>query len=426
MPNNQTVHDRISEVEVEAIRGRLPGRDFQVSGPSTVQDISEATGIPAEQVRAHLSRLRAEKAFDRPATRAFPVIPAVGVLALCAGAFVLWQRREPEIGVAPHVKPVMPVAVRPAANRAIVEMRSGEMGITRGPGVPPPGIRVCVNGQYTQFEGFGQDETIPRMPFDMACQQLSRALAYLAVRSALDDIHVPDKKSMPFRDSMGNEVTPRPGYAHYSINGWAGEASGWIKLPEFGDVLKDYWTTNQWAKPGAPEAFLAPYAANVALDLKTVGPELLKNVAKLQEAGLSASGVDWKKGIVSPPPGYTVTFLGRRKESQSGPLFAFSPMNEKAAAARLSLAIRNALYRDSLPPTGTWTEADRIASKAPEPKLARVQITGPGSTEYSFDLPTRGSGLSATLAKQSAIAAEAVRAANANALTEPTDRKSNE
>lgn len=320
----------------------------------------------------------------------------------------------------------MPVPTRPAANRTMVQMRSGETMISRGPGLPPPGIRVCVNGQYTSFEGNGQEQKIPRMPFDMACQQLSRALAYLAVRSALDDSHVPDQRSMPFRDLMGKEFTPRPGYAHYSITGWAGEASGWIKLPEFGTALKDYWSSNQWAKHGEPEAFIAPYAAKVAPDLKSVGPELLKNVAKLQEAGLANSGIDWKKGVVSPPPGYTVTFLGRRKESQSGPVFAFSPMSEKETAERLSLAIRNALYRDSLPPSGTWTDADRIASKAPEPKLARVEITGPGSTEFSFDLPTRGSGLGATLAKQSAIAAEAVKAANASALTEPTDRKSNE
>jgi len=299
-------------------------------------------------------------------------------------------------------------------------MRSGETAVTSGPGVPPLGIRICVNGQATQFEGFGQEQDISRMPYPQACQQVGRALAYLALRSAVDDARIP-ASSGPYRDSMGNEVTPRPGYAHYSIDGWAGKAEGWVKLPEAGDAFKEYWSSNQWAGRGEPEAFLKPLAEKMAPELEAVGQGLFKDANQRQMGALQVYGVDITKGSVSPPPGYTVEFLGRRKDSQSGPTFAFTPVDETQVAKRLSLAIRNALYRDSQPPSGRWTEADRIASKAPEPKLARVKITGPGSTKYAFDLPTSGRGLDTTLAEQTAIASGAAKTANAKALTHPSD-----
>ncbi len=400
--------DSLSEYEVSKLRQLAPsdaGGEGWTNGLSRVEDVAEATGQSEEQVRAQLRTIRAEQAFaeSSPGFR-LPVLPlaAMGALALGVAYIALHQSPKPVRKVpyrARHAYPSysssqppspVPYQVREPANLESL----GIVQHQEGPEAPPPGLSIDILGRL-DCSGYGVTANqTPPLNYEAECRWLARSAEALALREVQEEPHAVQRGPGPYQDRWGRTFKPRKGYLYYVMEGWPGNVSGWIP-----SKLDD----------------------GARAQLLEAARKLLRGPKQEQDSALDLLA-DPSQGVLSPPPGFTVEFYGRRFDRQVGPHISFVPLDPRVVRARLELAVRNAVIRDGKPPIGRWTEDRATEAKIPRPQLSHVEITGPTGS-WKFDLPTShgwGSDTAAALRSQTEPAIRQIHESNRLTKHEPS------
>jgi hypothetical protein len=232
------------------------------------------------------------------------------------------------------------------------------------------------------------------MVYEVERDQIATSLEALVRQVAVEDAKYREVVG-PVRDSFGNPVHPSPGLVHYAFDSWASVETGWLTSPVTSESRHEF---------------------------KEVATRVLSEIKTSQDKALQTSGVNVSEGIVSPPPGFRVTYAGRRLDEQSGPRWAFDKLDPKVVVERLRLSIENAILRDKDVPTGPWRGEDQKTAKMPVPRSARVEVDGPQGI-FRFDVSPRlsASARAAKLRNCLAPAADQILKENAKVLTKPTD-----
>ncbi len=359
------IHERLTESEVAKVRERIGPTDRAVE--TRLQDVAEVSGRSAEEVKAQLDSLRAEKAFSAPAPRTYPSAVAIGgVGLLLIGAAVYYVRGRPKLSIFPRspvyrLEPALkPVEVPPTGT--VVQQKAVEY-LRDGLGTPPPGFHIEVVGQQAICAGDGRTGVTKPVDYSADLVGLVSATEQIVRQVAKRDKRWTGPKTKgPVRGESGVTVSPRPGFVHYTFQGWLGNADGWLKVP--------VQASEHAALIAAATAYLAP--------------------AKAEQDAALAIVTNSTSEVISPPPGFTIRFFGRRVDIQSGPRLSFSSVSVSQFVARIKLALANAAIRDLHPPLGPWSEPAEIDSKIPVPEMDRVEIDGAAGT-VALDLPHRTS-----------------------------------
>jgi hypothetical protein len=338
----------------------------------SLQDVAEAAGVSEEAARVHLRQIRAEKAFDAPhSKREFPTLWVLAATAFGVAVVVTALRIRAfggsNLDFHPGQRAVPVPRVLPGATAQTVITRPlppvnsiATFSYPMGPDSPPSGINVYVIGQRTSVTGQGPyTGRVAPMPYQVELDGIVRSVVALAEKS----VELDSKSPMPIRGAVrdfdGNTVTPTPGKVHYSFSGWPGHAQGWLAMP---------------------------LTAEGREQVRQDAAKFLEKFKKEQDAAIDTS-VNVHEGIVSPPPGFSIEFNGRRTDTQAGPHIYFVPIAEVAVRRRLLLAMENAMWRDGRPPIGRWDEDAAREAKIPKPDQSRVTIEGPNGSE-TFDVPS--------------------------------------
>ena len=344
--------------------------------PITVRDVTEATGVPEGDVGAHVRRLRAEAGFRGPEAARPSALPWIAAGTLVVGIGVTWWRIHrgpfdaPSSVALTYGSPTIllsertPLAVRQSPTTTPFETDNTHGGVVK----PPPGLRVEAIGQRTELSDEAPYEEKGAVPYDVARERLVQATEALVV--ALDRAEgTPPRapEGTRYRGKDGEIFSPRTGFARVSMSGWAGGGGDWIALP---------LTETGKAK------------------IRALAKGFLSDAKKTQDESLHLPA-DPREGIVTPPPGFTLRFAGRRFDYREGPRVSFSDVPSASVTRRLEAALLNAAYRDRRLPVGTWTGDPAQDAKTPIPALSRAEVRGPKGL-LAADLPTAEGGEAAT------------------------------
>jgi hypothetical protein len=356
--------DSVSSSEMVALQGRIGHEAEGLRGTAHVRDVAEATGLTDVEVMAHLRQIRAEAGFHPEEPKRAPALPYIaGAAMLTAMGVTWWRLQNADDSFRPAVPASPPITVTPVAPTTIRSLATTSLSTTmiqEGPAKPPPGFRVEVIGQRTDKMGDGLTSETKAIPYAEARNGLARSAETLVPDVFATDGPDPAPPGTRYHGMNGGIFSPRVGFVHLAMFGWAGSEFGWIPVP-----LTD-----------AGRKQIAEMAVKTLADAKATQDEALRPAA------------DYRKGIVLPPPGFHVRFAGRRLDARSGPRVSFSDLSVTAVADRLESSLLNAIYRDGRPPVGTWSGNAEQDAKIPQPSLSRVEITGPVNT-VAADIPTR-------------------------------------
>ena len=357
------INEKLNETEVDTLRQRLTKEsedpiDIRMYGAVTVSDLAEATGLTIDQVQSHLRQIRAELAFNSTIEKKpFPTLLVCGIGLLIVAVAVIWalllkQRSSSMTGFVPTMKSV---------NRGVEPKSLVVQSVRFYKGTVPNGIRIHVIGQSCYFMGDTMVGDVFATDYEWMRQRMAWAAAYIIMVTAHADSHFTGKPEGPYRDMAGNTVDIRPGQVHYCYDGWFGKLDGWVKVP---------------------------LDQNGERQLLRDATKVLENAKRMQEDALR---IDLKatEGIVLPPPGYSIEFVGIGDDIQQGPRISFAPIAPIQIEKRLELALKNALIRDQLPVLSQ-------TSKKYTP-MSRAIVTGPKGS-LGFDIPT-GAGWSVQAGK---------------------------
>jgi hypothetical protein len=297
--------ERLGDYDADAIRSRL-AEDDGSDAPVSVKDVAEATGLPIEEVQAHIDRLRAERAFAsstvKPSRKGWIAAGCMAIIVAVAG-FYTWtftaSQEQPRAISRNKPRSSSFGAFNPRSS-SIASMR--DVMLTFGPGVPPPGIIAQVSGQVYSLTGDAHViGNVSHHPLSYSAQRsvLASSLRYLAWRlSTAEDPSILAPAGTKYMDSNANTFEPQAGKAHYSIGGDCKAVDG------FAAVTK----------------------------LHSAG------VQKIVDAALA--GHEGDKGSadeVLPPPGMFVMALGKQQLSLAGP---YDGTVTRSSAVTLARSIR--------------------------------------------------------------------------------------
>ncbi len=334
--------------------------------------MAEATGLTEAEVVAQIRQIRAETAFTEP-----KAAPAPSPLPwIAAGAFVVaigvtaWRISQGD-GM-PSFKPEPHQVGPPVATTTTTVTRASETttsmmmtDVSNTALRPPPGFSVHAMGQRIDcMTGSSYDPDKIALPYDRVLRELSASAVAVAEAVQSTDQNPPFplpplSPGVRIRDSQGNIYTPRPGFTRVVIDGWAGTGSEWVSVPLTAEGRK-------------------------ALD--SLAHRVLEDVRK-EQADALAPVADPSQGLVTPPPGFSFRFAGRRLDLQEGPHISFAGVPKSLFVNRLTAALMNAVHRDRRPPIGPWTGDPGKDAKIPIPSQSHVEILGPESLD-SADIPT--------------------------------------
>ena len=342
--------------------GKDKGEGSDPGNAATVRDVAEASGLPESDVAAHLRRIRAESAFAAPIVTRPSALPWIALGALAVGLGVTGWRLYADRPVAslPLSSGTPAIVVRTAFRSA--RGRPPALQWVGGPGLDraPAGFRIETVGQRAGRVDQGTGE-VRALPYEVVRDRLAASAADLVSRTLADDGTAPAPPGTRYEDLDGAAFSPRPGFVHVSLSGWAGKEAGWVAVP----------------LTGAGRA-----------DLSAMAERLLADAKRTQDAAL-APVPDPRSGLVLPPPGFATRFAGRRLDVRRGPRVSFAPIAASDVAARLEAAILNAMDRDLRAPLGPWTGDAAQDARIPRPDRSHVEIMEPDGTIAAADVPTR-------------------------------------
>lgn len=356
-----------------------------------MRDVSEATGLSEDDVAAHLKRIRGERAFSDPPRERPSALPWIAGATLLLGVGVTaWRfhvRAPDEFHPLPMSSslPISPSTVRtPQATHLTVNFDGGQEpgGLL--------GFQVEAITQTSDHARGGMGQAVKALPYETVRDALALAGEETVGSALAQDGGQSAPPNARYQAMQGGAFSPRPGFAHVTMSGWAGSETGWIAVP-------------------ITDASRA--------DLRAMAERLLKDAKETQESALAPVS-DPRSGIVLPPPAFSVRFAGRRLDVQRGPRISFAPIPVAAVAARLEAAIVNAAFRDRHPPIGPWRGDAAADAKIPLPDVSRVEIMEPEGIVAAGDVPTAGDEAATARAihEIATRAAQAIEATNRRAL----------
>ncbi len=371
----------LTGTELNALQDRLaPGTVFD--GATTIRDVAEAAGLPEVDVAAHLRRIRAETAFTEPPRARPSALPWIAGATLVVGLGVTWWRIHPNdpSSALQSAPPVLPSATRTTV-RPSVQTTPLTAHWEGGPGSehPPTGFRVEAIGEKSDEVADNSGEA-RALPYETVRDGLARAAEAVVGRAASEDGMASAPPGTHYRGQDGSVFSPRPGFVHLALSGWAGSTIGWIAVPLTGASRTD---------------------------LKKLAEKLLEDAKRTQDQAL-APVADPSSGLVAPPPAFSLRFAGRRLEVLHGPRVSFAPIAPSAIVARLEAAIVNATFRDRRPPLGPWTGDAAADARIPLPETSHVEIMGPEGVTVG-DVPTVPGEVAATARAAHDLAVRATR-----------------
>ena len=344
----------LTNVDVVRLQARLAAKhqSFEPGeGAVSVRDVAEATGMSESDVLANLRSIRAESAFREPDRAKPSALIWIAGATLAFGAGVTWFRlRSTEVPI-PQLKPPVTVA-HPELPDKYKTTPLVSMDLQSYPFAPPSGLRVEAIGQSTDVLGDGMQAKVTPVGYaatvDGLCRSAEGVIAYLIPRDS-------DSRKQPnarYHGMNGGIFSPRPGFVHLSMFGWAGNETDWIAVP------------------------LTEAGRN---QIRQLAVNLLEDSKKAQDAAL-APVADPTAGIVSPPPAFKIEFTGRRIDIHDGPARSFTDVPKADYARRLEAALINAAVRDRIPPRENYSGDSIADAKIPLPPRSHVEITGPRGT----------------------------------------------
>lgn len=356
-------NERLTEDEVNQLRVRL-GDDG--TPPLSVRWVAEATGMDPEEVRGHLRAIRAERALVEPVPpktsrlTSAVLLSLAGTLALFTGVVVTMRRMEIPMPLRPPFGTTAPPVVsaftpsgptvRPAETRSLTNYAPSTSKLNL-----PKGVQLWVVGGEREIPYSNLDGRATPRPYDEVVAKLEAAILKACIAAGPTTFDT----TIPVRDGMGMPVEKRADAAHFSIETWDRADSGYLHIPP---TPRDRAELHRLV-----ESLFAPSHDKFLRGLRLNNPNA--------------------DGIFQPPPGYRVSFTGRRTDIQDGGRLTYAPVDVAVLRSRLVEAIRDAITRDAEPPRGDWTQSANQEARLQRPDKALISIEGPNGTLVEGEIP---------------------------------------
>lgn len=371
--------ERLQPEEIAALRSRITegGTGNADDRPMNIHDVAEAFGMSDAEVRSHLERIRAEKAFgaavSKRRSQKMLVIVAVALLALAAVIYEITPRPMTEEDMQAKLEQLQ-------AKRATMPKKVTYPIITKlelKDNSPPLGFGIQIEGRYTKTIvrplTDAQPTTVP-----LATERLIRAMTATFDQAEQLERNAPRPTSPLPKRASWNAI--EPGTLRYDV----GNTSGVFEI-----------------EPRRGQAKAQLIAGRPGWITRTA-ESIVQSKWTFQQESLAKDAVTLPNGIGIPPCGFGIRVTGRHDwQSQPTPIVLL-PVDEAAVRFRLEKAIRDLIRSDQSVaknlPQG-YPDPDK---KKAVPPWTSVTVTGPIGP-WTFKLPTNTS-------EQYPTAADAMRA----------------
>jgi hypothetical protein len=349
----------LSSAEAREVLERVASRESGGDGPdlrpmARVEDVAEALRLDVAEVKAMLEDVRAtpRKESNNRQSKMHAAAYAGWLVAVAAVAWAAFPRKTLAVPQAPPVgAPALAVPdtipLRPLQEVAVVPLKA----------LPPVGYSIGVKANGVVLTLAGRQDVHPAQPAEVR-KHLEEAVALLVQRA----------------NEIGASHAFEPGQA-MMVDGYSATTLVWINGPGYGSMFE--LPAVSYTGP-ATISTLKAWRSSIEGSIKAM---LSRQKARIgPESGL--------RGVVMPPSGFELRFVGRRVAGMSSSPFAVEPLNEKAVAERLTGAMRSMMEADLKPIEGRWRQDAAIEAKLKTPERSRFTIeTIDGKVE--FEVPTK-------------------------------------
>jgi len=357
------------EIEQLYVHFQREGNDSRVGGAVTLSDIAEGCGLSEAEVRQALEQLRADRAFTEPPQtetpkKQWPMVLLAASLFVIAG--IIYK-------TTPHPLTEAEVDARLADLQEHRRTHPAKIHypvttyIKDGDAASLPGVNIEFRGAYTITKAAPSGDVV-FMDKEQLRQRLTKTVKALFERAAKIEL----------------EANPPPGTKILN-----GQAYGYAyQKGSLGLTIRN--TVGYIPIPGQPRDPNPAYGQppQVSLDESIRGMVDMAVTAMESEQQYNLQPVKTASSeYVSPPPGYSVSLLGRHNNGGSSSPLLLLPLDRKLVKIRLLSTMRNILLRDAAPMD--FPNADIVAqdAKLKMPAYSEFTIQGPVARR-TYKIPT--------------------------------------